>query len=112
MPKKNPGERWRYIAFRIEGEAPLARNDFLNSIYAKAKGSSLGDRFRITVFEDDFGILKVPHFLKADAIGVLSSVDSVRGLPCRVVTLKTSGTIKTLKDKYVKERPAKRRERG
>ncbi len=58
------------------------------------------DSFRITVFEGDFGILKVPHRLKEESIAVLSSMDSVRGANCKVVTLKTSGTIKTLKQKY------------
>jgi RNase P/RNase MRP subunit POP5 len=101
MPKKAPGERWRYIAFRIECSRLVARNDFLNSLLARSKGTALGQGFRITVFDDNFGILKVPHMLKEDAIEVLVSVTDVRGMPCKVVTLKTSGTIKTLKDKYV-----------
>lgn len=58
------------------------------------------DSFRITVFEGDFGILKVPHRLKEESIVVLSALSSVKGAPCKVVTLKTSGTIKTLKQKY------------
>jgi len=101
MPKKQPGEKYRYIAFRVETEVPLARNDFLSSLLSRSRGTALGDRFRITVFEPEVGILKVPHTLKDDAIEVLSSVDSVRGRPCRVETLKTSGTIKTLKEKYL-----------
>jgi RNase P/RNase MRP subunit POP5 len=38
--------------------------------------------------------------LKDDAIKVLNSVDSVKGVTCKVVSLKTSGTIRTLKEKY------------
>jgi len=102
MPKKNPGERYRYIAFRIEGGGPFARNDFLSSLLSRSRGTALGDVFRITVFEPEVAILKVPHDLKEEAIKVLGSVDSVRGAPCRVVTLKTSGTIKTLKEKYLR----------
>lgn len=93
-------ERWRYIAFKIEGDTPFARNDFLGSFLQATKGAPVHDAFRITVFEGDFGILKVRHTLKADAIRALSALDSVRGKQCKVVTLKTSGTIKTLKEKY------------
>ena len=99
MPKRNPGERWRYIAFSIRG-CDLQRADFLNALMANARESPLGGSFRITVFEGDFGILKVPHTLKEEAIRVLKSVDRVKGVECSVDTLLTSGTIKTLKQKY------------
>ncbi len=102
MPKKAPGERWRYIAFRIESAKPFARNDFLSSLLATAKGTPVQNGFRITVFEPEVGILKVPHMLKDDAIEVLTKVDSVRNVPCKVVTLRTSGTIKNLKRQYLK----------
>jgi RNase P/RNase MRP subunit POP5 len=100
MPKKNPGERWRYIAFRIDGDEPFSRNDFLDAVLFASRKSRMGDSFRITVFENNFGILKVPHRLKEEAMKVLCSVDSIRGSPSKVTTLKTSGTIKTLKAKY------------
>jgi RNase P/RNase MRP subunit POP5 len=100
MPTKVPGEKWRYIAFSIGGEGAFARSDFLDSLFRASKGTPLWNAFRITVYQDNFGILKVPHTLKDEAIRVLSAVDSVRGRPCRVVPLKTSGTIKTLKLKY------------
>jgi len=92
--------RWRYIAFRIEGERSFARGDFLGALLKAARETNLQDSFRITVYEGDFGILKVPHRFKDDAIEVLNSLDSMRGVPVRVTTLKTSGTIKTLKEKY------------
>jgi RNase P/RNase MRP subunit POP5 len=100
MALNSPRERWRYIAFMIEAETPFARNDFLASFLRATKGSSLHESFRITVFEGDFGIIKVRHMLKDEAIQALAALDSVKGVPCKVVTLKTSGTIKTLKDKY------------
>lgn len=100
MPKRNPGERWRYIAFAIESDCVVERGEFLNALMATARGTPLGGSFRITVFEGDFGILKVPHILKDDAIRVLKSVDRVKGTACTVDTLLTSGTIKTLKEKY------------
>jgi len=100
MPSKAPGERYRYIAFSIEGESTFARNDFLDSLIHVARGTPLANSFRITVFEGNFGILKVPHLLKEDAITILSKMDSIQGTACKVSTLRTSGTIKTLKVKY------------
>lgn len=99
MPKKSPGERYRYIAFGIEGGS-FARSDFLSALLRTAKGTPLRDSFRITVFEGDFGILKVPHTLKEEALRVLNSVDDIGGTACKVTTLRTSGTIKTLKEMY------------
>jgi RNase P/RNase MRP subunit POP5 len=100
MVNVNLRERWRYIAFKIEGGAKVARNDFLGALISTSRGTPLANSFRITVFEGDFGILKVPHKLKDEAIKVLHSVDSVKGAACKVATLKTSGTIRTLKEKY------------
>ena len=100
MASENRGERWRYIAFSIEGGTKVTRSDFLEALISASRGTPLSNSFRITVFEGDFGILKVPHTLKDAAIKVLQSVNSVVGVPCKVVTLKTSGTILTLKEKY------------
>ncbi|OGS57142.1 MAG: hypothetical protein A3K60_08080 [Euryarchaeota archaeon RBG_19FT_COMBO_56_21] len=100
MPSKVPGEKYRYIAFKIEGGPSFTRSDFLSALLHHSRGTELNDSFRITVFEGDFGILKVPHKLKEPAISVLSSMTSVAGVPCKVATLKTSGTIRTLKEKY------------
>ncbi|MBU1159104.1 MAG: Rpp14/Pop5 family protein [Candidatus Thermoplasmatota archaeon] len=111
MPKKAPGERWRYIAFRIESVRPFARNDFLSSLLAKAKGTLIQNDFRITVFEPEVGILKVPHRFKDEAIEVLTKVDSVMNVPCKVVTLRTSGTIKNLKRQYLKATSPKQKTR-
>jgi len=103
MPQKAPGERWRYIAFRIEAPERFTRNEFLGALLSVSRRRRLGDSFRITVFEDDLGILKVPHYLKDEGIDALAAVDSIEGVPCRVKTLKTSGTIKTLKEKYMRD---------
>jgi len=86
----------------IEAERPFARGDFLGALMRAARATNLQDSFRITVYEGDFGILKVPHRFKDDAIEALSMVDSVSGTPAKVTTLRTSGTIKTLKEKYAR----------
>lgn len=100
MPAKGRDVRWRYIAFSVDGPRAFPRNDFLGALLHKSRGTALQDNFRITVYEGTFGILKVPHRFKEEAVEILSTLDSVRGEPCRVTTLKTSGTIKTLKTKY------------
>ncbi|MBN1677507.1 MAG: hypothetical protein JW880_03115 [Candidatus Thermoplasmatota archaeon] len=100
MSPKSRSTRWRYIAFRVEGERTFARNDFLGALIKAARRTNLQDSFKMTVYENDFGILKVPHRFKDDAIHVLNSMGDVKGVPTKVTTLKTSGTIKTLKQKY------------
>ena len=93
--------KWRYIAFRVDCERSISRRDFVGALLGRGRSSPVGDRFKLTVFERGLGILKVPHRLKEDAIALLSSVDAVNGLRCEVTTLKTSGTIRKLKDEYL-----------
>ena len=100
MPKRRLGQRWRYIAFSIGYDSTVERGDFLNALMVASRGTRLGGAFRITVFEGNFGILKVPHTMKEDAIAVLRSVNNIGGAECSVETLRTSGTIKTLKERY------------
>ncbi|UCE80547.1 MAG: Rpp14/Pop5 family protein [Methanobacteriota archaeon] len=101
MSGKAERGKWRYIAFRVDCERTLSRRDFVGALLSLGKKSSVGDSFRLTVFEHGLGILKVPHRLKDDAIALLRSIDSVRGLRCEITTLKTSGTIRKLKDEYL-----------
>ncbi len=102
MPAKDRSIRWRYVAFSITGEARPARNEFLGALMRAARETNLQDSFRITVYEGDFGILKVPHRFKEDAIAALNSVDDIEGVSVKVKTLMTSGTIKTLKERYAR----------
>jgi hypothetical protein len=51
MANENLGDRWRYIAFKIEGGAKVARNDFLGAMIAASRSTPLANSFRITVFE-------------------------------------------------------------
>ena len=49
MPSKVPGEKCRYIAFKIESGSSFPRNDFLSALLRESRGTALGDSFRITV---------------------------------------------------------------
>jgi len=95
--------KWRYIAFRVDAGRHVMRRDLVGALIDKGRATPLGDSFRLTVFERDIGILKVPHTMKDQAIEVLRSVDTVRGDRCTLTTLKTSGTIRKLKEEYLKD---------
>ena len=103
MTGKAKRGKWRYIAFTIDGDRPIGRRDLVGELSGRGKGRPFGERFRLTVFEHGLGIIKVPHTEKDFAVSLLSSLDAVRGVPVRVTTLRTSGSIKKLKDKYLAE---------
>ncbi|MGB2825890.1 MAG: Rpp14/Pop5 family protein [Thermoplasmata archaeon] len=95
--------KWRYIAFRIDADRQVTRRDIVGALLEKGRTTPLGDSFRLTVFERDIGILKVPHTMKDEAIKVMRSVDTARGGRCTLTTLKTSGTIRKLKEACLKD---------
>ncbi|MDH3365840.1 MAG: hypothetical protein OEM29_07575 [Thermoplasmata archaeon] len=101
MTGKAARGKWRYIAFQVDCERNISRRDFVGTLLDIGRGSPVRDSFKLTVFERGLGILKVPHRLKDDAIALLGSVVSVNGVRCEVTTLKTSGTIRTLKERYL-----------
>ncbi len=101
MTGKAARGKWRYIAFRVDCETNVTRHDMVGALLDAGRGSPARDNFRLTVFERGLGILKVPHTMKDAAIAMLTSVGSVRGVRCEITTLKTSGTIRTLKELYV-----------
>ncbi len=95
--------KWRYVAFRVDADRQVTRRDIVGVLLEKGRTTPIGDSFRLTVFERDIGILKVPHTMKDEAVKVLGSVDTVRGGRCTLTTLKTSGTIRKLKEQYLKD---------
>ena len=100
MAVKATEGRWRYIAFRVEAEDMPGRGELLSAILDASRRSGLGGSLRMTVYEDGLGILKVPHRMKESAIEVLNSVEAAGGRPVKLVPLKTSGTIRSLKRRY------------
>ena len=101
MTGKAKRGKWRYIAFMVDGDRSIGRRDLVAELSGRGRGSAFGERFRLTVFERGLGIVRVPHTEKDFAVSLLSSLDSVRGTPVRVTTLRTSGSIKKLKDRYL-----------
>ena len=101
MSGKAKRGKWRYIAFRIDSGTTISRRDFVGALLSGGRGTPIEDKFKLTVFERGLGIVKVPHRLKDDAIALLASIDSVRGQRCEIKTLRTSGTIRKLKELYL-----------
>ena len=93
--------KWRYIAFSVDADSPVTRRDLVGALLEAGRRSPVGDSFRLTVFERGIGIIRVPHVRKDDAIALIQSISSVRGVPCKLTSLKTSGTIRKLKEQYL-----------
>lgn len=93
--------KWRYIAFSVEADGPISRRDLVGALLSAGRDMPIGDSFRLTVFENGIGIIRVPHRMKEDGIALIQSVKRVRGVPCALSSLKTSGTIRKLKGLYL-----------
>ncbi len=83
--------RKRYIAFAVESSAMLSRREMIAAL--NELGKRHGIRFRLTVFDDNRGIILVSHKDKKRALEILNG--NIRSL--RLRTIKTSGTIKKAK---------------
>ncbi len=105
MTVKDRVGRRRYIAFRIETHSTrfFSRDDVISAMHRTAAG--MEERIKtphLTVFDAPrgIGVVRVKHTDKGKAIELLNSVNSIGGREVKVVTLRTSGTIKTLRERY------------
>lgn len=120
MVVKDKVGRKRYIVFRVEPEgettseaqAPIeiSRGPMIGAIRwsVKANTKSPITSYWLTVFENDYGILRCPHIEKEDAIRVLTAIRWIwqddRRVEVKITTLGTSGTIKRAREKYIGRR--------
>jgi RNase P/RNase MRP subunit POP5 len=97
--------RRRYILFEVEAPRNVERWELIKAIQRKA--SQLGlDHYEegrpwLTAFQENRGILRCSHTDKDKAIELLTSITEVGDdgeLKVEVRTLKTSGTIKKVKE--------------
>ena len=114
MTVKDRIGRRRYIAFRIETPSTrfFSRDDVINALHRRASG--MKERIKtphLTVFDAarGIGVVRVKHTDKDRAIDLLNSIKKVDGREIKMVTLRTSGTIKTLRERY--HLPASKRRR-
>ncbi len=104
MTVKDRVGRRRYVAFRIETHSTrfFSRDDVIRALNSAAGSRKYGKAPQLTVFDAPrgIGVVRVKHTDKERAIELLSSIKSIGGRDVRVVTLRTSGTIKTLRERY------------
>ena len=108
MVVKDKVGRRRYIVFHIETEhsEPFGRNEVIYAIKGSLRRLGLDPEHVkpwLTVFANNYGILRCAHTAKDDAIECLRAIRTLgRGRHAVVVhTLGTSGTIKAAKRKYL-----------
>lgn len=91
--------RARYIAFIVESAAPVSRPQLLRTLQSAQRGRPSPLEVQLTIYEDNRGIVRIRHRDKEEAIALLRSLGgATEGFSVR--TLKTSGTIRTLKERY------------
>ncbi len=87
--------RYRYIAFRLEGPRRFRREEVLEFL----RGTT--PRLRLVEFDGTLGLVRTTHLEKDAAIHALVRVEAMAGVPIRVTTLGTSGTIRAATRKYL-----------
>lgn len=88
-------ERQRYVAFRVDAEAPLTMDDLVDELRDR------NDWAWAVAFDGREGILRCPHTRKEDAIALLLGLDAIGGVGVEVETLGTSGTIAKCRRKFL-----------
>ncbi len=94
MIKEKTGRR-RYILFSVTGEA--SRHEIIHAInnaYRRVYGDD--DAPWLTVYEKNYGIVRCRHTKKETAVDLLNSITINDKFSIK--TVKTSGTIKKLKE--------------
>lgn len=113
MTVKDRIGRRRYIAFRIETTSHrfFSRDDVIRAINSRNREVRIKAP-HLTVFDAKrgMGVVRVRHRDKEASIELLNSIVAIGGRNVKVVTLRTSGTIKTLRQRY-RLPPSKRRKK-
>lgn len=97
MVVKEKVGRKRYILFRLES-ATISRKEFARALEKCIEGSMSGEGMeglRLILLNGGKGILMCPHSRKDNVIAVLNGMQSA-GM--KVQTIRTSGTIRKLKE--------------
>ncbi|MGB9881495.1 MAG: hypothetical protein ACPLM9_03475 [Methanomassiliicoccales archaeon] len=101
-PRKMRGRR-RYIAFRIKGNEKISLEE-LETLLKKSYAGYLTRIPKIIEFNGNYGIIRCSNLEKERAIEMLNHIEIERGC-CKIETLKTSGTLKSLRSRTFKCKP-------
>ena len=87
-----PNERKRYILFQFGEDRGLSRKDFIDVLNGEVNRRGLREyKVWLTVYEPPYAIVRCLHTGQKEVTEALNSMQNVE-------TLKTSGTIITLKE--------------
>ncbi|MCI4371973.1 MAG: hypothetical protein L3J78_04920 [Thermoplasmata archaeon] len=87
--------RYRYIAFRVEGQRALAREEVLEALRATTP------RLRLVEFSGTSGLVRTTNLERDAALAALTAIEAMAGERVRVTTMGTSGTIRAATRKYL-----------
>ena len=92
--------RKRYIVFSVTTESAPSHDDFERAAVSllREKGVLRSVRPKLIDFDGRVGILRCAHTGKDEAIDVLNSMTDVMGAKVRVETVKTSGTLRKVRE--------------
>ena len=99
------GRRRRYIGFRINSKHSFQKSDLILEIQKKCRNifnkkySEMG--IFLIRFKDGEGIIRCNHIEKENTIKLLKSIDKITNYKVDIITLGTSGTIKSLVKKHM-----------
>ena len=98
--------RKRYVGFKITGDKTNF-SELDKTIKEKCK-EKLGKEpreiyLKLIKFKNNYGIIRCKHTEKENIITLLRSIDKVGNISVKIETIATSGTIKALIRKHMKE---------
>ncbi|MDD1767377.1 MAG: hypothetical protein LUQ27_02255 [Methanomassiliicoccales archaeon] len=107
MVVKDRRGRRRYIAFRVHSDSPVSTEGLLRALDEESRRSGTKTP-KLIEFDGTFGIVRCSNLDKEKTVEVLTRLDSIAGARVRMETLRTSGTLLTLREKYAPRRRERR----
>lgn len=108
MDPADPEGRTRHVAFRVEADAPVTRQDVVEAVQAVAVDRLGREELEamhpwLTVFDGEEGLLRVRHTHQEEAREVLEAITWLgdEDNEAEVTTLGTSGTIRAARERFL-----------
>jgi RNase P/RNase MRP subunit POP5 len=104
MVVKDRRGRRRYIAFRVVSESRVSIDDLFRTLGDVSDRS--GTRApKLIEFDGTIGIVRCSNIEKERTLEMLGRLDSIAQKEAKVELLRTSGTLKTLRERYAPRKP-------
>ncbi len=101
-------ERKRYVAFEVLSEEKIDRSELINELWSSTS-SLLGDvgaslcHLWVLNFDGQRGILRCAHDKTSLVRAALATINSVHGIRVGIHVLGTSGTVKKITEKFMRQ---------